>query len=549
VVLLFDHAEIARHQNLVESLGNWLRVASVNNIWPQRGLLKIMNGAESLVHTLVKSGIEVCFANPGTSEMNFVAALDRIPGLRCIPGMQENVVTGMADGYFRIARKPATTLLHCGPGLANGLANLHNARRARSGIVNIVGDQATYHSPYDPPLATDTAGFAAGVSSWVRTARDSSSVGRDAAVAVQVARKNQIATLILPADTAWTEGGVVADALPNVSSPHVDVHAIEGAVDILRSKKNVLLLLGNDGLRAGAQIHAARIRAKTGCAVMAESINGLHQRGVMPIERVPYGAAAAIEALKDFTHIILVGARGPVGFFAYPNMPSLHYPESAMLHRLARVEQNAEIALEALADLIGAPKKIEIAKHERPSIPKGLPSSEGFGRMLAAVMPENSIVMDEAISFGAQLYAGSHNAPPHEWMMVTGGAIGYGLPCAAGAAVAGGGRRVIAAQADGSGMYTLQALWTMAREKLPVTTVILSNRKYQILLAEYANVGANPGRTALDMLDIGNPDLDWVKLANGMGVEAAKADTLEGCAALMQDSFKRSGPFLIELAI
>jgi acetolactate synthase I/II/III large subunit len=508
-----------------------------------------MNGAESLVHTLVKSGIEVCFANPGTSEMHFVAALDRIPGLRCIPGMQENVVTGMADGYFRIARKPAATLLHCGPGLANGLANLHNARRARSGIVNIVGDQATYHSSYDPPLATDTAGFATGVSSWVRTARDSSSVGRDAAVAVQVARKNQIATLILPADTAWTEGGVVADALPNVSSPHVDVHAIEGAVDILRSKKNVLLLLGNDGLRAGAQIHAARIRAKTGCAVMAESINGLHQRGVMPIERVPYGAAAAIEALKDFTHIILVGARGPVGFFAYPNMPSLHYPESAMLHRLARVEQNAEIALEALADLIGAPKKIEIAKHKRPSIPKGLPSSEGFGRMLAAVMPENSIVMDEAISFGAQLYAGSHNAPPHEWMMVTGGAIGYGLPCAAGAAVAGGGRRVIAAQADGSGMYTLQALWTMAREKLPVTTVILSNRKYQILLAEYANVGANPGRTALDMLDIGNPDLDWVKLANGMGVEAAKADTLEGCAALMQDSFKQNGPFLIELAI
>jgi acetolactate synthase I/II/III large subunit len=505
-----------------------------------------MNGAESLVHTLVKSGIEVCFANPGTSEMHFVAALDRIPGLRCIPGMQENVVTGMADGYFRIARKPAVTLLHCRPGLANGLAN---ARRANSGILNIVGDQATYHSPYDPPLAADTAAFAAGVSSWVRTARDSCSVGRDAAVAVQVARQNHIATLILPADTAWTEGGVIADALPLVSQPHVDVHAIEVAVDILRNKKNVLLLLGNDGLRAGAQIHAARIQAKTGCVVMAESINGLHQRGVMPIERVPYGAAAAIEALKDFTHIILVGSRGPVGFFAYPNMPSLHYPESAVLHCLARVEQNAETALEALADLIGAPKKVETPINERPSIPKGLPSSEGFGRMLAAVIPENAIVMDEAISFGAQFYAGSHNAPPHEWMMVTGGAIGYGLPCAAGAAVAGDGRRVIAAQADGSGMYTLQALWTIAREKLPVTTIILSNRKYQILLAEYANVGANPGRTALDMLDIGNPDLDWAKLANGMGVGAAKVDTLEGCAALMQDSFKQNGPFLIELAI
>ncbi len=508
-----------------------------------------MNGAESLVHTLINSGIEVCFANPGTSEMHFVAALDRIPGLRCIPGMQENVVTGMADGYFRIARKPAATLLHCGPGLANGLANLHNARRARSGIVNIVGDQATYHWPYDPPLSADTAGFAAAVSAWVRTAKDSASVGRDAAVAVQEARAGRISTLILPADTAWSEGGVVAEALPDISQNHVDVHAVEAAADILRARKNVLLLLGHDALLKGAQKQAARIQEKTGCHVMAESINGLHQRGVLPIVRVPYGAAAALEALKEFEHIILVGARGPVGFFAYPNIPSLHYPESAALHCLARAEQNAETALESLADLLGAQKQISAPPSRRPEIPIGIPSSESFGRMLAAIMPEQAIVMDETISFGAQIYSGSIDAPPHDWMMVTGGAIGYGLPCAAGAALAGGGRRVIAAQADGSGMYTLQALWTMARERLPVTTVILSNRKYQILLGEYAGVGANPGRTALDMLDIGNPDLDWVKLANGMGVEGAKADTLEGCAALMQGSFKRNGPFLIELAI
>jgi acetolactate synthase I/II/III large subunit len=508
-----------------------------------------MNGAESLVHSLVNSEIKVCFANPGTSEMHFVAALDRIPGLRCIPGMQENVVTGMADGYFRIAQKPAATLLHCGPGLANGLANLHNARRARSGIVNIVGDHATYHSQYDPPLAADTAGFAGGVSQWVRTAKDAASVGRDAAVAVQLAMQGKISTLILPADTAWTEGGVVAEALPEVVPPHIDVHALQGAADILRNRNNVLVLLGHDGLRAGAQLQAARIQSLSGCRVMAESIIGLHQRGVMPIARVPYGAAAAIEVLKDVEHIILVGSRAPVGFFAYPNMPSLHYPATASVHCLARVDQNAETALRALADLMGAPQNILNSKMERPAVPKGLPNSLGFGRMLAAVMPEQAIVMDEAISFGAELYAGSENAPPHDWMMVTGGAIGYGLPCAAGAAVAGGDRRVIAVQADGSGMYSLQALWTMAREKLPVTTVILSNRKYQILLAEYAGVGANPGRTALDMLDLGNPDLDWVKLAGGMGVEAAKASTLEGCAALMQDSFNKNGPFLIELEI
>lgn len=512
-----------------------------------------MNGAESLVHTLVKSGIEVCFANPGTSEMHFVAALDRIPGLRCIPGMQENVVTGMADGYYRIAAKPAVTLLHCGPGLANGLANLHNARRAHSGIVNIVGDHALYHAPFDPPLAADTASFAHGVSHWVRTAQEAASVGCDAAVAVQAARNfpGQIATLILPANTAWTEGGMVAEALPPVGRDHVDPHAIEVAAKILRDGKNVLLLLGNDGLKEGAQIQAGRIQAATGCRVMAQSINGVQQRGRgrLPLARVPYGAAAAIEALKGVQHIILVGARGPVGFFAYPGLPSLHYPPDAMLHTLSRLEQDAAAALAQLADALGAPKAVASPAAPRPAVPKGLPNSESFGQMLAAVLPEGAIVTDESVSFGMQLFAKSHEAPAHDWLMVTGGAIGYGLPCAAGAAVAGNGRRVIALQADGSGMYTPQALWTMAREKLPVTTVVLANRKYQILLGEYAGVGANPGRTALDMLDLGNPDLDWVKLAGGMGVEAAKCSTLEDCAALMQASFKREGPFLIELEI
>ncbi len=512
-----------------------------------------MNGAESLVHTLVKSGIKVCFANPGTSEMHFVAALDRIAGLRCIPGMQENVVTGMADGYYRIARKPAVTLLHCGPGLANGLANLHNAKRAHSGIVNIVGDHALYHAPLDPPLAADTASFARGVSQWVRTASDAATVGRDAAMAVHAASTfpGQIATLILPANTAWNENGLVADAFPAPIQAQAEAPAIEEAVKILDGRKNVLLLLGNDGLRAEALVHAARIQEAKGCRVMAESINGLHQRGRgrLALERVPYGAAAAIEALQGVDHIILAGARGPVGFFAYPGLPSLHYPPNATLHSLSRVEQNAEAALKELADAIGAPKFVAFSSGSRPAVPKGLPNSEGFGQMLAAVMPEDAIVMDEAISFGAQLYTRSHAAPPHDWMMVTGGAIGYGLPCAAGAAVAGAGRRVIAVQADGSGMYTLQALWTMAREKLPVTTVILSNRKYQILLGEYAGVGANPGHTALDMLDIGNPDLDWVMLASGMGVEAAKCTTLEDCAALMKASFGRQGPFLIEMAI
>jgi acetolactate synthase I/II/III large subunit len=504
-----------------------------------------MNGAESLVHTLAGHGLNVCFANPGTSEMHFVAALDRIPGIRCIPGLQENIVTGMADGYARVLGEPAVTLLHCGPGLANGLANIHNAKKAHVPMVNIVGDQATYHKPFNPPLAQDTQALAKTVSHFVRTSRKAAHVGRDAALAVQAARTapGQIATLILPSDASWNEGGRLQPVKTNMT-------AVRKAAKILREKSNVLVLLGGQALRAEPQVHAAAIQAKTSCVVMAECINSFHQRGAgrLPLLRVPYPALMAIDALKDVEHIITVCAQAPLGFFAYPGVPSHHHPEHAKIHALCDVSQNAEEALQALADELNA-KPAAAQGFAKPEVPKGLPSSAGIGKMLAAIMPDNAIVADESISLGGEFFPHSFGAAPHDWMMVTGGAIGYGMPCATGAAVAGGGRRVINVQADGSAMYTIQALWTQAREKLPVTTVILSNRKYQILIGEYANVGANPGPTAMNMLDLGSPDLDFVKMANGMGVEAAKAKTLEGCAAMMQQSFKRNGPFLIELEI
>jgi acetolactate synthase I/II/III large subunit len=512
-----------------------------------------MNGAESLVHTLIANGIKACFANPGTSEMHFVAALDRIPGLRCIPGLQENVVTGMADGYGRIAGEPAVTLLHCGPGLANGLANLHNARKARSPIVNIVGDQATYHAPFDPPLAMNTHKVAETVSHWVRTSTRPDDVGRDAAEAVQAARATpgQIATLILPSDASWSDGGRTAEGLPARPATVIDLQRLRAAADILRTRENVLLLLGDAALRHGPQQHAARIQAKTGCMVLAESINGLQQRGRgrMPLVRVPYPAAAAIEMLRGVEHIICVGSRNPLGFFAYPGVPSHHSPEGVTVTVLCQPGQDALEALDALASDIGAPRAAVFDSGKRPGVPRGVPSSEGFGQLLAAVMPDEAIVVDEAITFGRAFFETSHAAAPHDWLMVTGGAIGYGMPCATGAAVAGNGRRVINPQADGSAMYTIQSLWTQAREKLPVTTIILNNRKYQILIGEYAGVGANPGPTAMNMLDLANPDMDFVKMANGMGVEAARASTLQECATLMQHSFRQEGPFLIELLI
>ena len=513
-----------------------------------------MNGARSLVDTLLRSGVDTCFANPGTSEMHFVAALDALAGMRCVLGLHETIVTGMADGYYRITAKPACTLLHCGPGLANGLTNLHNARRARSGIVNLVGDQATYHRPLDPPLTADTEGLARAVSAWVRTSTRAEDLGRDGAAAVQAARTmpGQIATLVVPSDVSWNEGGVVADALPVPVPPAIDPSAVENAARVLRGGKNVLLLLAGRAVLADGQALAWRIAHATGASLKADFVTAqlARGRGRLQLERVPYNTDLAIAALARFEHIILVNAKPPVGFFAYPGKPSAHYPPDAQLHVLSRADQDAVAALQALVDALASPHIAIPDPGPRPHAASGASTPEGLAQTVAALMPEHAIVSDESVSYGRGFYRYTHAAAPHDWLHLAGGAIGDGLPVATGAAIgAGGQRRVISLQADGSAMYSLQALWTQARERLPCTTIILSNRKYAILIGEYKGVGAKPGPTAMSMLDLGNPNLDWVKLAGGMGVEAARAATLDECADLMRASFAQPGPFLIELLI
>jgi acetolactate synthase-1/2/3 large subunit len=511
-----------------------------------------MNGAKSLVETLSRSGIDTCFANPGTSEMHFVAALDQSAGMRCVLGLQENIVTGMADGYYRIAGKPACTLLHCGPGLANGLGNLHNARRARSGIVNIVGDQATYHRPLDAPLTADTEGLARAVSGWLRTSKEAIDVGRDAAAAVQAARTGpgQIATLILPSDASWNEGGIVADPLPQAQRAAADPHSIESAARVLREGKDVLLLLAGRAVLSEGQALAWRISQATGASLMADYVTAhvARGRGRLQLERVPYNTDLAVEALRRFDHIILVSAKPPVGFFAYPDKPSTQYRADAQLHVLTRPDQEPVEALRMLVELLRAPELAIPDPGPQPTIASGPPTSDKLALTLAALMPENSIVSDESISYGRGFYRHTHAAPAHDWLHLAGGAIGDGLPVATGAAIgARGQRRVISLQADGSAMYSLQSLWTQARERLPNTTILLNNRSYAILLGEYRSVGATPGPTAMSMLDLGDPLINWTKLANSMGVEAARAETMEECADLMSASFGQPGPFLIEL--
>lgn len=513
-----------------------------------------MNGAESLVRTLLGAGVDTCFANPGTSEMHFVAALDQIPGMKCVLGLQENVVTGMADGYFRIARKPASTLLHCGPGLANGMGNLHNARRARAGIVNIVGDQATYHAKHDAPLQADTDAMARTVSNWVHTSTRSDQVGADAARAIQAANSTpgQIATLILPSDTSWDEAGAVAAPLPAPDPAQIDPATVQNAAHALREEGKVLILLAGHGVFAPAQDLAWRLAQATGATLMADYVTShlARGRGRLPLNRVPYNTDLARETLAPYKTIILVGAKPPVGFFAYPGKPSTQYADDARFIRLSRPDQDAVAALQALVDELDAPAAAIPDPGPRPDAPTGECSPEGLAQAVAALMPENAIISDESLSYGRGFYPHTFAAPAHDWLHLAGGAIGDGLPVATGAAIAGkGARRVISLQADGSAMYSLQSLWTQAREKLPCTTIIISNRKYQILIGEYGNVGATPGKTAMDMLDLSNPDLNWVNLANGMGVEAAVATNLDELCDLMRSSFTRPGPFLIELIV
>jgi acetolactate synthase-1/2/3 large subunit len=472
--------------------------------------------------------------------------------MHCVLGLFEGVVTGTADGYARMTGKPAATLLHCGPGLANGLANLHNAQKALVPIVNIVGDHATYHRPHNPPLAQDTEAWARPVSNWVRTTMRSEWVGRDAAEGVQAARStNGIATLILPSDASWGDGGAVAAPLPVSPAPRVDDDTITAIRALLAKREPALFVLADDALRAPALADMHRIAAATGARCLAETFNTRIERGRgrHPIARVPYVIDEALELLRDVRHVVLVGAQDPVGFFAYPGKPSRMIPDAAV-HVLARSGENGADALMRLADAIGAPA-VAAPVAKRQALPaRGAVSPEAVGQTLTALMPENAVVVDESITFGFRFLPDTVDAAPHDWMQVKGGSIGGGMPLATGAAVGAPGRRVINLQADGSALYAVQSLWTQAREKLDVTTVIFSNRKYAILIDELRNVGVeNAGRTALDMFDLGSPDMDWIKIANGLGVEAGRAASMEQFGDLFAVANDRKGPFLIELVI
>jgi acetolactate synthase I/II/III large subunit len=514
-----------------------------------------MDGAESLVETLASAGVEVCFANPGTSEMHFVAALDRVGGVRCVLGLFEGVATGAADGYARMADRPAATLLHLGPGLANGLANVHNAQRANTPMVNIVGDHATYHKQHDAPLTSDIEGVARPFSDWVRTSADSRSVARDGAAAVAAAMTppGQVATLILPADVSWNEADGPAPLPPVEGRAPVAPEALSQATRVLRSGEPALLFMGGDALREPGLTLAGRIAAKTGARLLAQTLNARVERGAgrVAVDFLPYPVDAALAALADARHLVLVGSEAPVAFFAYPNKPSALTPPQCETHTLATPGEDIVGALEALAEELGAPQNAPVQAREEHPPPSGEAiTPESAAAAVGMLLPEDAIVVDEALSAAAAFMSRTQGVAAHDYLQVTGGAIGIGLPLATGAAVACPDRRVICLQADGSAMYTVQALWTQAREGLDVTTVILNNRSYAILKRELANLGAGDGgRSALDMMELDRPALDWVSLAHGMGVEGGHAKTMEELERQLAAGLRSEGPYLIDLML
>jgi acetolactate synthase-1/2/3 large subunit len=512
-------------------------------------------GAHALIRTLVGAGVETCFTNPGTSEIHFVAALDSVPEMRAILTLFEGVATGAADGYARMADAPAATLLHLGPGLGNGLANLHNARRAKVPVVNIVGDHATYHAQYDSPLQSDVETVARNVSAWVRRSGGAEELVRDALEAVIVATgpPGQVATLIVPADLSWQVGAPPAAPPPPAAVPDVSIERIEAAASAVRTSHRTGILLGGKATRERGLIAAARIAAATGARLLAERNAPRLERGAgLPaVERLAYWPELASSQLAGLDQLILADAKPPVAWFAYPGAKSSLVPPGCEVHELSPSTCEVMRSLEALVEALDAGDTAAALQTEFvPPRPEGALTAEKVCQAVGAVLPEGAIISDEAITSAAALPSTTAGAPRHDWLTLTGGAIGQGLPVAVGAAIACPDRPVIALEADGSSLYTIQSLWTIAREGLDVTVVIFNNRAYGILGAELARLDEQSvGEKARALVDLEKPGLDFVQLGTGLGVASRRAETGGELMEALDQAIAEAGPHLIEAVL
>jgi acetolactate synthase-1/2/3 large subunit len=514
-----------------------------------------MNGADALIETLIDNEVTACFANPGTSEMQFVSALDRQPKMRPVLCLFEGVATGAADGYGRIAGKPACTLLHLGPGYGNGLANLHNARRAFTPIVNVIGDHATYHRKYDAPLASDIAAIAGANSVWVKSAERADDVGALAAEAISASYgpPGGSASLILPADCAWSPTNAVGPKATRRAKARAGGQAVEEAARKIKAAAKPVILLG-EGACAEAGLEAAGRLAAAGVRVLSDGFIGRLPRGAgrFAPDRMMYFAEMALNDLAGVDLMVLVETKAPVAFFAYPDKPSVLVPDGCETLQLASREEDGAAAMAALADALGAPKE---GAQQSLRLPEGPPATgaltpAAIGAAIARHLPEGAIVSDDSVTSGQSIVNATRTGKPHDWLGLTGGAIGQGIPVAVGAAVAAPGRKVISLNGDGAAMYTIQGLWTLAREGLDVTVIVFANNVYRILSIELGRTGAGEaGPAASKLLGLGDPSIDWVSLAKGLGVPGARCETAEAFDAAFARAMSEPGPKLIEAAI
>jgi acetolactate synthase-1/2/3 large subunit len=514
----------------------------------------MMNGAQAILRTLADHGIEVCFSNPGTSEMQFVAALDHEPRVRPILCLFEGVATGAADGYARMAGKPAATLLHLGAGLSNGSANLHNARRAGSAVVNIVGDHATYHRALDAPLTSDIAALARPVSIWVGAAESAQGAVALTSEAVRVSRSGAggPVTLIVPADCGWSEAGEPGPVLTPAVRAHPDSARIAGILQALKAAEKPMLLLGSGALTEQGLMAAGRI-SQGGVRVFIDTFVARQPRGAgrFAPERMPYFSEAALANLQGIDLMILVATKTPVAFFAYPGAASVLVPQGCRLETLAQPEEDGEFSLQALADALAAEGRPTVAQRAlRDPVAMGPLTPTSIGASIARHLPEHAIVSEDAVTAGLTVYAQTSTARPHDWLFLTGGAIGQGIPAAIGAAIAQPRRKVVCLSGDGAAAYTAQGLWTLARERLDVTVVIFANRAYRILNMELARTQSGAaGDRARSLLELSNPAMDWVSIASGFGMRASRCDTTESFDSAFAQSMSDAGPSLIEAVV
>lgn len=516
-----------------------------------------MTGAEMLIKTAVKAGIEVCFTNPGTTEMPLVCAFDAVAGIKPYLGLFEGCCTGAADGYGRMADKPAMTLLHLGPGLGNGIANLHNAGKGGTPIFNVIGEHATWHRTVNAPLTMNIEALADPVSGWQHTCSSTAAVSQDTAEAIAAASAGQVASLIVPSDIQWSECTDLTIHQPKISDAAIDKDSINRAAELLHTGQKAALILGGRALSKEGLMAAARIKAAAGCDLLSERAPARIERGlgIPATEPIPYFPRQALALLSRYAVVVLAGAGEPVTFFGWQGYPSRLLDDTQVVRRITADEKSLPLALEGLADALDAPglgaaAAAGLPQQERPEIPAGKLTANHAGIILAALQPEHAIIVNESVTSGAAYLPLAVSAPPHTMLTLPGGAIGYGMPCAVGAAIACPGRPVINFQADGSAMYTLQALWMQARESLNVTTLICANRSYNILKIEFSRADiTTPGPYARALTNLGNPNIDWVKISSGLGVPAVSVDTCEALVKELKKALQEPGPHLIEMLI